>query len=504
MRKAAKKALTITLASAMSVQVGMTAMAAGVITAGTSQSQTETGGPGASAGSTADNQETVSAGTAPGSQVSGQTGQGQASGDSSQNGQGQQDPAQGQTSGQTGQNQTGGPGAAGPGQGGASSEGTGQQPVQPEETTVPQGVIKDSVILDKVYGKNGQITNLNMKLNGVQGAISYGVYVNNGGYLPWKGNGVPAGGTEDSTYIEAIQVAVTGEAAEKYNVYYRGVSAIAGQHGWACNEELMGTVDRGDYLTSIEVYLVPKELGAPGSYVNRFFSNYSEYISISDGGTTCRNADGTGYNGWVDHDRARYYFVNGQAVTGWQYIDGLKFYFNNSGALIMDVDDIIGKQSNYQLRVNKELNCLTVYAKDGDKGYIIPVKSMLTSVGDDTPLGTFYTPEKYRWRLMVNDTYTQYATRITDGFLFHSITYETTNENTLITSGYNNLGVTRSLGCVRLNCRNAKWVYDNCKLKTEVVIYNDAQTPGPFFKPYQVWIADDQTFDPTDPKFAGV
>ena len=50
---------------------------------------------------------------------------------------------------------------------------------------------------------------------------------------------------------------------------------------------------------------------------------------------------------------------------------------------------------------------------------------MLTSVGDDTPLGTFYTPEKYRWRLMVNDTYTQYATRLTagQGFLFHSITY---------------------------------------------------------------------------------
>ena len=64
---------------------------------------------------------------------------------------------------------------------------------------------------------------------------------------------------------------------------------------------------------------------------------------------------------------------------------------------------------------------------------------MLTSVGDDTPLGTFYTPEKYRWRLMVNDTYTQYATRLTagQGFLFHSITYASPNEMDLLTVGYN-------------------------------------------------------------------
>lgn len=392
-----------------------------------------------------------------------------------------------------------------PGQSETEAAGQGQtQSTLPVINATPaQNAVADGVLLEKVYGTRGQIISVNMKLNNMAGAISYGVYVNNGGYLPWQGDGEQAGGTEDSTHVEAIQIALTGEAAKLYNVYYRGTSAIAGQHGWAVNEELMGTMDRGDYLTGLEVVLVPKEKGAPGTYEGRFYSNYSEHISIQDSGATLKNADGTGHTGWVDHDRARYYFVDGKAVTGWQYIDGLKFYFNERGALIMDVDPIIGKQSSYQIRVNKELNCLTVYAKDGNNGFILPVKSMLTSVGDDTPLGTFRTPEKYRWRLMVNDTYTQYATRITAGFLFHSITYETTNENTLITSGYNKLGVTRSLGCVRLNCWNAKWVYDNCSIGTEVVIYNDANSVGPFFKPYQVWIPADQKYDPTDPKFAG-
>lgn len=364
--------------------------------------------------------------------------------------------------------------------------------------TEAQNAVQGAVTVNADYGSQGEILRVGMNLNGIKGTITYGVYVNTAGFIPWQADGVLNGGTEDSTHVEAIQVALTGDAGKLYDVYYRGVSAKAGQHGWARNEELMGTIDRGDFLKNIEVVLVPKGSAAPGSYQGRFYSNHSEYINVNAGGSTYAN----GYTGWVDHDQARYYFQNGQAVTGWQYIDGMKFFFNQSGALIMDVDDMIGKQDNYIIKVNKTLNCATVYAKDGANGYIIPVKSMLTSVGDDTPIGTFYTPEKYRWRFMINDTWTQYATRITEGFLFHSITYETTSEDSLFNHGYNRLGVTRSHGCVRLNCRNAKWVYDNCKLGTEVQIYEDAVKPGPFFKPYQKWIPEDQRWDPTDPKFA--
>ena len=47
---------------------------------------------------------------------------------------------------------------------------------------------------------------------------------------------------------------------------------------------------------------------------------------------------------------------------------------------------------------------------------------------------------------------------------------------------YNQLGNTRSLGCIRLNCEVAKWIYDNCQLGTQVNI-SSTLTSGPLAKP---------------------
>ena len=328
------------------------------------------------------------------------------------------------------------------------------------------------------------------------GGISYSVYLNTYGHMWWDHDGNLLGSDFDGNNIEGIRVVLTGNAEKSYDVYYRVTSTGHGTMGWAKNGEYAGTIDIGETLEGLEVSILPKGSAGP-SGGQRYVSAKSGSLHTADGGTTF---DG-GYTGWLDEDFERYYFDNGVAVTGWQYIGGLKFCFDNYGRLIQDVDSLIGKKDRYLLKVNKELNCLTVYAEEGSGNWIIPVKAMRTSVGDDTPLGTFYTPEKYRWRFMINDTWTQYATRITEGFLFHSITYASTNENDLLTVGYNGLGVSRSHGCVRLTCANAKWVYDNCVLGTEVYIYEDSEVPSPFMKPELIPISMEQTWDPTDPLF---
>ena len=346
------------------------------------------------------------------------------------------------------------------------NQGTGQQD---ENTALHVGV-------NYLYNAEGDISAFAMDLKNFEGigGVSYRAYTNTGGYLWWYHDGIQTGVVGSGSWVEAIQIQLSGQAEKMYDVYYSVTSSGQGKMGYAKNGEVAGTVDIGEKILSIEVVLVPKGSAGPQSAAPRYKSAASSRLSVAENATVMFNEDGSVYNGWLSDDFVRYYFENGYAKTGWQYIDGYKFYFDSCGRLVQDVDSLIGKQSDYLLKVNKTLNCLTVYAKDGNNGYIIPVKAMLTSVGDDTPIGTFKTPEKYRWRLMVNDTYTQYATRITQGFLFHSITYATPNENNLLTVGYNGLGVSRSLGCVRLNCRNSKWVYDNCHLGTTVQVYEDA------------------------------
>ena len=373
------------------------------------------------------------------------------------------------------------------------NQGTGQQD---ENTALHVGV-------NYLYNAEGDISAFAMDLKNFEGigGVSYRAYTNTGGYLWWYHDGIQTGVVGSGSWVEAIQIQLSGQAEKMYDVYYSVTSSGQGKMGYAKNGEVAGTVDIGEKILSIEVVLVPKGSAGPQSAAARYKSAASGRLSVAENATVMFNEDGSVYNGWLSDDFVRYYFENGYAKTGWQYIDGYKFYFDSCGRLVQDVDSLIGKQSDYLLKVNKTLNCLTVYAKDGNNGYIIPVKAMLTSVGDDTPIGTFKTPEKYRWRLMVNDTYTQYATRITQGFLFHSITYATPNENNLLTVGYNGLGVSRSLGCVRLNCRNSKWVYDNCHLGTTVQVYEDANVASPFDKPELVPISDQQTWDPTDPKF---
>lgn len=158
----------------------------------------------------------------------------------------------------------------------------------------------------------------------------------------------------------------------------------------------------------------------------------------------------------------------------------------------------------YEIRVNRAANCVTIYEKDATGAYTVPVKSMATSCGielDLTPLGTFSTSDYYKWCLMVDNTYGQYAVRVIRGIMFHSVTYETTSPNTLLANEYNKLGEPASHGCIRLTTGDAKWLYENCEKGTKVIIYDDAETPGPIGKPETMKLPENHPYkgwDPTD------
>lgn len=163
--------------------------------------------------------------------------------------------------------------------------------------------------------------------------------------------------------------------------------------------------------------------------------------------------------------------------------------------------------SPYAIQVNRAWNTATIYAADETGAYTLPVKAMICSTarpGYVTPLGSFQlSAYRSQWQLMVDDTYGQYATQFKGNYLFHSICYTDHSHDTMVRESYNNLGNAASMGCVRLETADAKWIFDNCPAGTPVTIYEDYSSPGPLGKPSKtISYIDTEThngWDPTDP-----
>lgn len=353
----------------------------------------------------------------------------------------------------------------------------------------------------QIEGAAQGFSSISTFLEHIHGNVLYRTYSSVNGWTAWAMNGQQTANATTFVPVEAIQYRFNGPVGDKYDIYYSTILSDGTHTGWAKNGQSAGTMNQGLYITGYRLAFFVRGTAVDLDTTGILKSAHTDGIQIVDGVMQYIHGDGSGYTGWGWQNNDRYYFVDSMPVTGWQYIDGFKYYFQEDGKMLSDVEPILGTGGPYMIKVNKEMNCMTIYAKDGDNGFIIPVKSFLTSVGDDTPVGTFKTPEKYRWRLMIHDLYTQYATRLGPGLpiLIHSIIYDAPNPFTVWASTYNNLGIARSAGCIRLATIDAKWVYDNCGLGTTVVVYNSS-IPGPFDRPTIMYeIPFEQTWDPTDP-----
>lgn len=288
--------------------------------------------------------------------------------------------------------------------------------------------------------------------NSYEGNIEYSTHVQDYGWMNYSSNDSISGTIGQSKRIEAIKIRLTGEISNYYDVFYRVQCQDFGWLGWTCNDRIAGTTGGGYRIESIQIKLYPKNITNPGI-------SHLSCITFEDknGFKVCKDANGTLYE---------------------------------------DAQGLLGMKSSYVLRVNKSTNVVTVLAANGTGDYNIAYKRFICSTGNNTPYGTYYTPVKYRWRYLVGPSYGQYSTRIVGGILFHSVPYSKQNPYTLQASEFNKLGTTCSHGCVRLMCRDAKWIYDNCSLGTRVDIVSGAD---PLSKPSAPKIPANQRWDPTDP-----
>lgn len=132
-----------------------------------------------------------------------------------------------------------------------------------------------------------------------------------------------------------------------------------------------------------------------------------------------------------------------------------------------------------------------------------PVKVFSCSSGkSSTPTqpGDYAIRAKYRWRYMVGDCYTQYASSFSSGYLFHSIPYNQKNPGTMSDASYDKLGSPASSGCVRLCCRDTKWIYENCPIGTQVHVVDENAPAGsvPEIIPERIKDKAHNGWDPTD------
>ena len=160
----------------------------------------------------------------------------------------------------------------------------------------------------------------------------------------------------------------------------------------------------------------------------------------------------------------------------------------------------------YLVAVNRAQCTVTVYGKDDNGNYTVPVKAIVCSVGRSghaTPTMEVHSLDRYRWCLMVDGTWGQYAIRVRGGIMFHSVPYYSQDAGDLEYDEFNKLGSPASLGCIRMTVKDVKWLYDNCPYGFTTVIYDDTTSPGPLGKPSAPKIDTSNEelrgWDPTDP-----
>lgn len=235
-----------------------------------------------------------------------------------------------------------------------------------------------------------------------------------------------------------------------------------------------------------------------------------QFVQIKEGYKVYYQSNGHLAIGRVQAKNGHWYYFasNGNMITGWVWfedlgysvhydtktgelavgtvkIDGYTHTFASNGKGQPTIEWVLHKYSWRPVRlvVNLTTSTLTVYTRDNEGNYTIPVKAFVVTTGRKsksaftTPQGaSFYVGSKKRW--YYNDRFTpvlwnQYCTFWTGtgsktSIMFHSLAYDVPNINnplsannyTLRVSQWGKIGKQSSSGCIRMYARDCKWIYD--------------------------------------------
>lgn len=135
----------------------------------------------------------------------------------------------------------------------------------------------------------------------------------------------------------------------------------------------------------------------------------------------------------------------------------------------------------YFIDVDITNQIVTVYNTE-DKSVAMQSLCSSGTVGHDTPLGVYYLPAKDRddersewYSFYALGVYAKWATRIINGYLFHSIPCRRANLDSVVEKYVDQFGMRASHGCIRMRVEDAEFIAKNCLRGTRVNIYESGE-----------------------------
>lgn len=123
------------------------------------------------------------------------------------------------------------------------------------------------------FGEAKRLEGIKIKLDttkldipGLTGGITYRTHVQTYGWKKgWVKDGQMSGTSHEAKRLEAIEIKLTGEVANYYDVYYRVHAQTYGWLGWAKNGQTAGSAGAAKRLEGIQICVVPKGSPAPNA-----------------------------------------------------------------------------------------------------------------------------------------------------------------------------------------------------------------------------------------------
>ena len=279
----------------------------------------------------------------------------------------------------------------------------------------------------KSQGKVSGTTGKSLRLEGIQikissdteGSVEYSTLAHKKGWGAVKTNGQTSGGK--GQFLERIRINLTGELAEKYDIYYRVHLPIKnGWTGWAKNGEEAGIIHLKYNIEAIQIILTDKDAEAPDS-LNGIKSQRSEARVSAQSVKDAMTAKAQNY----------------ASETNWLVLTDTKHYFT---AVFK------GSKGNWE--------CVRfIYCAVGKKSS----KTRKGSFRMKRKRSYFYY-SKYRCK---------WASKYSGPYYYHSILYNRSGKKVLD----GRLGKMVSHGCIRMEADDAKYIYKNVPKKSTVIVY---------------------------------